>query len=135
VDGTVYTTPVTIWVGVLPDTATAEQAYNSSRDILYLLEQYNITDVDVAYRESKVESSGGAEPFAPVSDLDPVKDLIDNLSTSLSLPISGWKTKMQGTLGFYFRIGETSTPSPPAMFFSGTTRTTLNTTTSVRSCP
>lgn len=30
----------------------------------------------------------------------------DNLSTQLSLPIAGLKTKMQGTLGFYFRIGE-----------------------------
>ena len=90
----------------MPDTTTGEQAYNSSRDILDLLKQYNITDVDVAYRESEVKFSGGPELFAPVSDLDPLKDVIDNLSTALSLPIAGLKTKMQGTLGFYFRIGE-----------------------------
>ncbi|KAH9931504.1 uncharacterized protein B0H18DRAFT_1093306 [Fomitopsis serialis] len=106
VDGTVYTTPVTIWVGVMPETTTGEHAYNPSRDILNLLQQYNITDVDVAYRESEVKFSGSPELFAPVSDLDPVKDVIDSLSTPLSLPIAGSKTKMQGTLGFYFRIEE-----------------------------
>jgi hypothetical protein len=106
VDGTVYITPVTIWVGVMPDTTTSEQAHNSSRDILNLLKQYNITDVDVAYRESEVKFSGGPELFVPVSDLDPLKDVIDSLSSPLSLPIAGLKTKMQGTLGFYFRIGE-----------------------------
>ncbi|KAG8743140.1 hypothetical protein FRC10_000357 [Ceratobasidium sp. 414] len=106
VDGTVYTTPVTIWVGVLPDTTTGEQAYNSSRDILDLLKQYNITDVDVAYRESMVEFLGGPELFAPVSDFDPLKGVIDSLSTPLGLPVAGLGAEVQGTLGFYFRIGE-----------------------------
>ena len=105
-DRKVYTTPVTIWVGVIPDTTTGEQAYNSSRDILDLLNRYDITGVDVAYRESGVKFSGGPGLFAPVSDLDPLKDVIDSLSTPLSLPNAGLKTKMQGTLGFYFRIGE-----------------------------
>jgi len=90
----------------MPDTTTSEQAYNSSTDILDLLKQYNITDADVAYRESEVKFWGGLALFAPVSDLDPLKDVIDSLSTPLSLPIAGLKTKMQGTLGFYFRIGE-----------------------------
>jgi hypothetical protein len=37
-DGTRYTTPVTIWVGVTPNTLTGEVAHHSSRDILNLLE-------------------------------------------------------------------------------------------------
>ena len=90
----------------MPNTTTGEQGFNSSNDILNLLKQYNITDVDVAYRESEVKFLSGPELFAPVSDLDPLKDVIDSLSTLLSLPIAGLKTKMQGTLGFYFRIGE-----------------------------
>ena len=105
-DGTVYTTPVTIWVGVLPDSTTGEQAYNSSRDILDLLKQYNITDIDVAYRESTVKFLGGTEPLVPVSGPDPLKGVINSLSTPLNLPIAGLKTEMQGTLGFYFRVGE-----------------------------
>lgn len=106
VDRTAYTTPVTIWVGVMPDTTTSEQAYNSSKDILDLLKRNGITDVDVAYRESEIKSLGGPGLFAPVSDLDPLKGVIDSLSTPLSLPIAGLKTKMQGTLGFYFGIGK-----------------------------
>jgi len=35
--GTIVTTPVTIWVGVLPDTLTGEVAFHSSNDILDLL--------------------------------------------------------------------------------------------------
>ncbi|CAA7258758.1 unnamed protein product [Cyclocybe aegerita] len=87
--GTVYTTPATIW------------AYDFSMDILDLPKQYNITDVDVAYRESEVKFLGGPELFAPVSDLDPLKDVI-----GLSTPVTGLQTRMQGTLEFYFRIGE-----------------------------
>ncbi|KAK0190382.1 hypothetical protein F5146DRAFT_1137223 [Armillaria mellea] len=49
--GTVVTTPVTIWVGVLPDTLTGEVAYHSSNDILDLLQKHAISDIDVAYRE------------------------------------------------------------------------------------
>ena len=48
----------------------------------------------------------GPSLFIPVSDLDPLKDVIDNLSTLLSLPIAGWKTRMQGTLYCYFRFGD-----------------------------
>ncbi|TFK71331.1 hypothetical protein BDN72DRAFT_895703 [Pluteus cervinus] len=102
VDGTVYTTSAPIWVGVI----TSEQAYNSSRDILDLLQQYSTADVDVAYRESEVKLLSGPELFAPVSDFDPLKDVIDSLSTPLILPIAGLRTTMQGTLGFYFRTGE-----------------------------
>ena len=47
----------------------------------------------------------GPSLFTPVSDLDLLKDVIDNLSTPLSLPIAGWKTKMQGTPHCYFRVG------------------------------
>ena len=47
----------------------------------------------------------GPSLFTRVSDLDLLKDVIDNLSTPLSLPIAGWKTTMQGTLYCYFRVG------------------------------
>ena len=104
--GTVYTTPATIWVGVMPNTLTGEVAHHSANDILELLKEHGITDVEVAYRESEAKFSAGPELFPPVYDLDPLKDVIDNLSTALSLPIAGLKTEMQGTLGFYFRVGD-----------------------------
>jgi len=45
--------------------------------------------------------------FAPVSDLDPLKAVIDPMTTALGLPIAGLKAlKIQGTMGFYFRVGK-----------------------------
>jgi hypothetical protein len=94
-------------VGVLPDTLTGEVAFHSSNDILDLLKEHGISDVDVAYRESVARGFSGPELFAPVSDLDPLKAVIDPVTTALGLPIAGLKTlKSQGTMGFYFRVGE-----------------------------
>ena len=105
--GTVVTTPVTIWVGVLPDTLTSEVAFKSSIDILDLLEEHSISDLDVAYRESVAKGSSGPELFAPVSDLDLLKAVIDPVTTTLGLPIAGLKTlSTQGTMGFYFKVGQ-----------------------------
>ena len=105
--GTVVTTPITIWVGVLPDTLSGEVAFHSSNDILDFLKEHDISDVDVAYRESVARGFSGPELFAPVSDLDPLKAIIDPVTTALGLPIAGLKTlKTQGTMGFYFRVGK-----------------------------
>ena len=105
--GTVITTPVTIWVGVLPDTLAGGVAFQSSNDILNLLTEHGIFDVEVAYRESVDRGFSGPELFAPVSDLDPLKAVIDPLTTALGLPIAGLKTlKLQGTMGFYFKAGD-----------------------------
>ncbi|KIM81198.1 hypothetical protein PILCRDRAFT_821650 [Piloderma croceum F 1598] len=103
--GTVFTTPVTIWVEVLPDTLTGKVAFKSSNDILDLLKEHGISDVDVAYRESVARGFSGPQLFAPISDLDPLKAVIDPVTTALGLPIAGLKTlKSQGTMGFYFRV-------------------------------
>ena len=105
--GTVVTTPVTIWVGVLPDTLTGEVAFHSSNDILGLLKEHGISDIDVAYRESMARFFSGPELFAPVSNFDPLKSVIDPVTTALGLPIAGLRTlHSQGTMGFYFRVGE-----------------------------
>ena len=103
----VVTTPVTIWVGVLPNTLTSETAFHSSSDILDLLKEHGIFDIDVAFRESIVKSYSGPELFAPVPDLDPLKAVIDTATTALGLPIAGLKTlNIQGTMGFYFKAGQ-----------------------------
>ncbi|GBE86227.1 hypothetical protein SCP_0901060 [Sparassis crispa] len=79
------TSCVTIWVGVLPDSTTGDTAFKSSKDILQLLKQHSIHDIDVAYRESVAQPFTGPE----------------------LLPIAGLETlHMQGTLGFYFRVGD-----------------------------
>jgi len=93
-DGKRHTTNPTIWVGVLPDTLTGAVAHESATKILGLLKELGIAGVDVAYRESVARFLHGPDLFAPVLDLDPLKDVIDNLSTPLSLPIAGRKTTM-----------------------------------------
>ena len=103
----VVTTPVTIWVGVLPDTLTGEVAFHSSNDILKLLEEHGIIDVDVAYRESVAKDLNGPGLLAPVWYFDPLKAVVSPVTTALGLPIAGLKTlDNQGTMGFYFRVGQ-----------------------------
>lgn len=100
-----YTNP-TIWIGVLPETLTGAVAHESSKDIRSFLDSLQVQNVDIAYRESVYKTLPGHGPalFRPVEDGDPLKDVIDNVSVPLSLPIAGRKTTMQGTLGPYFRV-------------------------------
>ena len=100
------TSPVTIWIGVLPDSTNSDAAFDSAQDILRLLNSFSIDDIDIAYRESEAQLLAGPTLYAPVSDSHPLKDVIDCVTTPLSLPIAGLKTcHIQGTLGFYFKIG------------------------------
>ncbi|CAE6480993.1 unnamed protein product [Rhizoctonia solani] len=102
-----FTSRVTIWVGVLPDSLTGDLACESSKDILQLLNMHDIQDIDVAYRESEAKLFSGPKLLAPVDHFDPLKYVIDPLTTALGLPIAGLKTPYtQGTLGFYFRVGD-----------------------------
>ncbi|KAI0667645.1 hypothetical protein C8Q78DRAFT_1071745 [Trametes maxima] len=102
-----YTNP-TIWIGVLPDTLTSGLAHDSSKDIRAFLDSLQVQNIDIAYRESLYRPllSHGPALFPPVEDGDSLKDVIDNVSVALSLPIAGRTTTMQGTLGPYFRVGD-----------------------------
>ena len=102
-----YTNP-TIWISVLPETLTGAVAHESSKDIRAFLDSLQVQNVDIAYRESvyKTLRGHGLALFRPVEHGDPLKDAIDDVSVSLSLPIAGRRTAMQGTLGPYFRVGD-----------------------------
>ncbi|CAE6424768.1 unnamed protein product [Rhizoctonia solani] len=103
-DDETVTTPPTIWVGVLADSLRSDVAYNSSSDILDLLKKHDISDIEVAYRESYSRLLVGPELFAPVNDFHHLKDVITPLTTALGMPIAGLKTPdMEGTMGFFFR--------------------------------
>ena len=105
--GKPVTSAVTIWIGVLPDSTNGDAAFDAAQDIFELLKQHSIDDIDIAFRESEAQSFAGPVLYAPVNDVHPLKDVIDWVTTPLSLPIAGSKTRhMQGTLGFYFKIGD-----------------------------
>ncbi|KIJ11038.1 hypothetical protein PAXINDRAFT_101831, partial [Paxillus involutus ATCC 200175] len=106
-DGDRYTTNPTIWVGVVPGALTATAAFDVTKDIRAYLDGLNVTKIDIAYRETVPKSSPGHGPalFPTIEDGEPLKEVIDNVSVALSLPISGLKTTMQGTMGPYFHAG------------------------------
>lgn len=101
-DGSRYITPPTIWIGVVFACLTAKAAYDCSLEILDLLKQYDVSDVDVAFRESVVEPLSSLALRDTDTDLDSCKVSSTSL---LSLPVAGIGRKAQGTLGFYFRVG------------------------------
>ena len=106
-DGDRYTTNPTIWVGVVPGALPATAAFEVTKDIRAFLDGLNVTKIDIAYRETVPKSSLGHGPalFPTIEDGEPLKEVIDNISVALSLPISGLKTTMQGTMGPYFHVG------------------------------
>jgi hypothetical protein len=84
-----YTTPPTIWVGVLANTLTAEKAHDLSTEILGITGQHDVTSVEVGFRESKAQILSGSALFAPVDDDGLRKDVIENVSAALPLSIAG----------------------------------------------
>lgn len=108
-DGQRYYTNPTIWIGVVPETLSGADARKSCVEIRAYLTSLNVENVDIAYRESVYKTLSGHGPalFPPVEDGDALKDIIDNVSVLLSLPIAGRKTTMQGTMGPYFHVGNT----------------------------
>ncbi|KAI0075040.1 hypothetical protein K474DRAFT_1685521 [Panus rudis PR-1116 ss-1] len=87
---------ITIWIGVIPDSTNGASAFDSCQPILQLLLKYGIDDVDVAYRESDTQLLTGPPLYAPVSDLHPLKNVMDWITTALSIPITGVDDDLYG---------------------------------------
>ena len=105
-DTDIVISPVVLWIGVLPGSLLAEEAFSSANGLLELLKGHGIHDVDVEYRESVYRSLTGPKLYEPASNLNPIKSVIDPLTTSLGLPIANAKTPhAEGTLSFYFAEG------------------------------
>jgi len=98
-------TNATVWIGVLPDTMNGTRAHELTKEIRTFLDGLHFdAKVDIAFRESMAKSlvANGPKLYAPVDSGDPLQDVVDNVSVALSIPISGRKTTMQGTMGPYF---------------------------------
>ncbi|KAG7451734.1 uncharacterized protein BT62DRAFT_1030868 [Guyanagaster necrorhizus] len=101
--------PVTIWIGVFPESTSATAAHNAAQDILALLKDYQITDVDVDFRESFYTREANPQLLKPVSDLDPLVDVISPLTPTLGLHISTKaRPDTQGTMALYLAEGGSS---------------------------
>ncbi|KAH7910997.1 hypothetical protein BJ138DRAFT_1126399 [Hygrophoropsis aurantiaca] len=96
--------PVTIWIGVLPESLSGNDGVVVVSKCQALLVENGITDVEVEIRESVVTRSAGPKLFN-TSNLytDPtVAGVREPLTTTLGLPISAQSTPWaEGTAGFF----------------------------------
>jgi hypothetical protein len=98
--------PVTIWIGVFPESTSATAAHNAAQDVLALLRDYQITNVDIDYRESFYTRKVGPQLLQPVDDLDPLVDVVSPLTPALGLGISTKaRPDAQGTMALYLAEG------------------------------
>ncbi|KAG5635188.1 hypothetical protein H0H81_012113, partial [Sphagnurus paluster] len=94
-----------LWIGVLPDTLSNEDAYTSANSCLNLLQQFGINDVEVEFRASIYTKSAGLGPL-DFADDDPMIDFRRHLTPVLGLSIAGQATPHhEGTGGLYFSEG------------------------------
>ena len=97
---------MTIWIGVFPDNTTATAAHNAAQDVLALLRDYEITDIDVEFRESLYTREAGPQLLPLVDDLDPLVDVVSPLTPTLGLYISTKaRPNAQGTMALYLAEG------------------------------
>ncbi|THH10642.1 hypothetical protein EW146_g8312 [Bondarzewia mesenterica] len=101
--------PVTIWIGVFPESTTATAAHYAAQSVLALLQKYQITDVDVDFRESIHTREVGPRLLKPVNDLNPLVDVVSPLTPALGLRISTRaRPNSQGTMAIYLAEGGSS---------------------------
>ena len=98
--------PVVIWIGVYPDSTTADTSHEVSQEILALLKEYQIEDVEVEWRESVVRDATGPALLPIVHDLEPTASVRGPLTTALGIPIAtAERPNVEGNIGFFFREG------------------------------
>ena len=95
-----------MWIGVFPGSTTATAAHDAAQSVLALLQRYQITDVDVDFRESIYTRDVGPCLLKPVEDWDPLVDVISPLTPALGLGISTMaRPDAQGTMALYLAEG------------------------------
>lgn len=98
--------PVTLWIGVRPDSLEGAQALRSGAEILELLKLFGIEDVEVEYRESIYRRSAGPPLLRHVSKVNHTVDVRGPLTPTLGLSIAASdRPDALGTMGLYFAEG------------------------------
>ena len=98
--------PVVLWIGVTPEALSGEDAHTAAFGCLGILKGFDITDVDVEFRESVYTRSVGPRLLEPVFDSDPTVDVCGPLTSVLGLQIAAGRTPFaEGTRGLYFSEG------------------------------
>ena len=95
-----------MWIGVFPGSTTATAAHDAAQSVLALLQRYQITDVDVDFRESIYTRDVGPRLLKPVEREDPLVEVISPLTHALGLGISTRaRPDAQGTMALCLAEG------------------------------
>ncbi|KAG8729857.1 hypothetical protein FRC11_007882 [Ceratobasidium sp. 423] len=98
--------PVILWIGVVPGSLSNGDGLVVAFQCQKLLEENDITDVEVEVRESVVTRSAGPMLLRPTHSLDPTVEVRGPLTTTLGLPICAKSPPWaQGTGGFFIAEG------------------------------
>jgi hypothetical protein len=102
-----YPGPLFLWVGVKPGSLSREDAEVAAIGCKKFLEESEITDVEIAFRESLfTRSVAGPQLHNYVPYMDPTGDVRDALTPSLGLRIASEATShFEGTGGIYICEG------------------------------
>jgi hypothetical protein len=98
--------PVTIWIGVFPESTSATAAHDAAKVVRAHLKDYQITDVDIDFRVSIYTREVGTQLHKPVGDPNPLVDVISPLTPApgLCTPTRA-KPDAQGTKALYLAEG------------------------------
>jgi hypothetical protein len=98
--------PVMLWIGVFPSSISSEDAYTAVLGGLAILKQFDLSDVNVEFRESVYIRSVGQRLLKHVNNEDPTAELRGPLTPTLGLQIAAVSTPLsEGTGGLYIAEG------------------------------
>jgi hypothetical protein len=98
--------PLFLWVGIMPGTLTPRDAKDAAVVCKKILAESQITDVEIAFRESVFTRSAGPQLLNYASFLDPTVDVRGPFTPALGLGIAARATPhVEGTGGLYLREG------------------------------
>ena len=98
--------PLFLWVGVMPGTLSRDDARVAAVGCKRILAQFQITDVEIAFRESVVIRSAGPQLLNYVPCMDPTADVRNRFTPTLGLQIAAKDTPhFEGTGGLYICEG------------------------------
>ncbi|KIM33494.1 hypothetical protein M408DRAFT_155554, partial [Serendipita vermifera MAFF 305830] len=99
--------PPVLWIGVMPNKVSAEDAHTAAVGCLKLLDSYNLTDIEVEFRESVFVRYAGPKLLKSVSSFNATAGVHAPLTPALGLQIAARATPYaEGTGGLYISDGD-----------------------------
>ena len=101
--------PIVLWIGVMPQSLSSEDAHTAAIGCLQCLELFQLTDVEVEFRESIFTRSVGPKLLKSISSTNPTASVCGPLTPALGLPIAARATSYaEGTGALYISEGHDS---------------------------